>query len=43
MDTLLETYPDEAHSLLDTFDLSGLPYVIQLGPGGTVAHRYVEL
>ena len=43
MDTLLETYPDEAHSLLDTFDLSGLPYVVQLGPGGTVAHRYVEL
>ena len=43
MDTLLETYPDEAHRLLDTFDLSGLPYVIQLGPGGTVAHRYVEL
>ena len=43
MDTLLETYPDEAHSLLDAFDLSGLPYVVQLGPGGTVAHRYVEL
>jgi thiol-disulfide isomerase/thioredoxin len=43
MDTLLETYPDEAHLLLDTFDLSGLPYVIQLGAGGVIAHRYVEL
>ena len=43
MDTLMETYPDEAHLLLDTFDLSGLPYVMQLGPGGSVAHRYVEL
>ena len=43
MDTLLETCPDEAHSLLDAFDLSGLPYVVQLDSGGTVAHRYVEL
>ena len=43
MDTLFETYPDEARLLLDTFDLSGLPYVVQLGPGATVAHRYVEL
>ena len=42
MDTLLETRPDEARLLLDTFDLSGLPYVVQLGPGGIVAHRYVE-
>ena len=43
MDTLFETYPDEARLLLDTFDLSGLPYVVQLASGGTVAHRYVEL
>ena len=43
MDSLLETYPDEAHLLLDTFDLSGLPYVLQLGPGGVVQHRYLEL
>ena len=43
MDTLLETYPDEARLLLDTFDLSGLPYVLQLGPGGVVQHRYLEL
>ena len=43
MDNLLEAYPDEAHLLLDTFDLSGLPYVMQLGPGGVVQHRYLEL
>ena len=43
MDKLFETYPEEARTLLDTFDLSGLPYVIQLGPGGVVQHRYLEL
>ena len=43
MDTLFEAHPDEARLLLDTFDLSGLPYVIQLGPGGVVQHRYLEL
>ncbi|MBR6858773.1 MAG: thioredoxin family protein [Bacteroidales bacterium] len=43
MDTLLETHPDEARLLLDTFDLSGLPYTMQLGPGGVVLHRYLEL
>ena len=43
MDALFETYPDEARLLLDTFDLSGLPYVVQLASGGIVTHRYVEL
>ena len=43
MDTLFETYPDEARLLLDTFDLSGLPYVMRLGPNGVVLRRYVEL
>ena len=43
MDTLFETYPEEARLLLDTFDLSGLPYVLQLGPNGAVFRRYVEL
>ena len=43
MDKLFETYPEEARTLLDTFDLSGLPYVIQLGSGGVVQHRYLEL
>ncbi|MBQ6762218.1 MAG: hypothetical protein IJP49_05655 [Bacteroidales bacterium] len=43
MDSLFTDYPDEARFLLDTFDLSGLPYVMQLGPGGVVRHRYLEL
>jgi hypothetical protein len=43
MDTLFTDHPDEAHLLLDTFDLSALPYVLQLGPGGTILHRYLEL
>lgn len=43
MDNLFEAYPEEARALLDTFDLSGLPYVMRLGPGGVVQHRYLEL
>ncbi len=43
MDALFTDRPDEARRLLDTFDLSGLPYVMQLGPGGVVLHRYLEL
>ena len=43
MDTLLENHPEEARQLLDGFDLSGLPYVMQLGPGGVVQHKYLEL
>ena len=43
VDTLYEEHPEEARLLLDTFDLSGLPYVMQLGSGGVVRHRYLEL
>ena len=43
MDNLFEQYPDESRQLLDTFDLSGLPYVLQLGPDGVVQHKYLEL
>ena len=43
MDTLLENHPEEARWLLDSFDLSGLPFVMQLGPGGVVQHKYLEL
>ena len=42
MDRLFAEDPEEARLLLDTFDLSGLPYVMQLGPGGVVQHRYLE-
>ena len=43
VDTLYEEHPEEARLLLDTFDLSGLPYVMQLDSGGVVRHRYLEL
>jgi len=43
MDALFTDHPDEARLLLDTFDLSGLPFVVQLDPAGTVLHRYLEL
>ena len=43
MDELFSSYPDEAHALLDTFDLSALPYVMQLGRKGVVLHRYLQL
>lgn len=43
MDDLFSSYPDEARTLLDTFDLSALPYVMQLGRKGVVLHRYVQL
>ena len=43
LDTLTDNHPGEAQLLLDTFDLSGLPYVLQLGPSGVVQHRYLEL
>ena len=43
MDNLFEQYPDESRQLLDAFDLSGLPYVMQLGPDGVVQHKYLEL
>ncbi len=43
MDDLFSSYPEEAQTLLDTFDLSALPYVMQLGRKGVVLHRYLQL
>ena len=43
MDTLFESYPEESRLLLDTFDLSGLPFVMRLGPNGVVQKKYLEL
>ena len=42
MDELFTEFPEEGRLLLDTFDLSGLPFVMQLGVGGTVLHRYLD-
>ena len=43
LDALFTDYPSEAQTLLETFDLSALPFVIQLGSGGVVLHRYLQL
>lgn len=43
MDTLFNEQPDKANELLDNFDLSVLPFVMQLDRKGIVRHRYVQL
>ena len=43
MDALLTDKPEEAQLLLDTFDLSAMPYVLQMDRKGVVEHRYVKL
>ena len=43
MDTLSQENPAKANQLLDSFDLSVLPFVVQLDRKGTVLHRYVQL
>ena len=43
MDALYSDKPEMANQLLDHFDLSVLPFVIQLDRKGIVRHRYVQL
>lgn len=43
MDALFRENPAKAEELLDTFDLSVLPFVLQLDRKGIVEHRYVQL
>ena len=43
MDALFNDQPDKANEMLDSFDLSVLPFVLQLDRKGTVRHRYVQL
>ena len=43
MDALHRSDPSLAKTLLDTFDLSVLPFVLQLDRDGTILHRYVQL
>ena len=43
MDALLTDNPSLAQQLLDTFDLSAMPFVIELDRKGIVQHRYVTL
>ena len=43
MDALFTDYPEEARLMLDTFDLSSMPFVLQTNRKGVVQHRYVKL
>ena len=43
MDALENKSPRKTRKLLDTFDLSSLPFVIQIGKGGIVERRYASL
>ena len=43
MDALYSDKPEMANELLDNFDLSVLPFVIELDRKGIVQHRYVQL
>ena len=43
MDALSESDPDSARKLLDTFDLSGLPFIMETGRRGLVKRKYVSL
>ena len=43
MDSCFESYPEESRLLLDSFDLSGLPFVMRLGSNGVVQKKYLEL
>ena len=36
-------HPELGQTLLDSFDLSALPFVLQLDRNGVVQHRYVQL
>ena len=43
MDALFSDYPDQAKDLLDNFDLSAMPMVVEVDKKGIVRHRYVDL
>ena len=43
MDALLTDYPAEATAVLDGFDLSSLPFVVETDKDGVVTRRYVDL
>ena len=43
MDAVMTDHPDEAAVLLDTFDLSALPFVLELDREGVVQGRYLQL
>ena len=42
LDDLMEKHSDEAYSLLETFDLTVLPFAMALSRDGTVLHKYMS-
>ena len=43
MDELEEKHPRTVRKLLDTFDLSALPFAMEIGEGGIVKRRYASI
>ena len=43
MDAILASDPALGETLLETFDLTGMPYVLELDRKGIITHRYVDL
>lgn len=43
MDVISSSYPETAKELLDSFDLTVLPYIIGTGRKGTITDRYMSL
>lgn len=43
MDELMSSNPDLAETLLETFDLTAMPFILELDKKGNITHRYVDL
>jgi hypothetical protein len=43
VDDIMETDPSLASKLMDSFDLSALPFIIQTDSRGTIHRRYLSL
>ena len=43
MDELMSSKPDFAETLLETFDLTAMPFILELDKKGYITHRYVDL
>jgi len=43
MDALMSNQPELSRQLLDSFDLSALPFTLEVDKKGVVLHRYVQL
>jgi len=43
LDNIMSSYPDEAYKLLDAFDLSVLPFVVETDRKGRIVRKYLSL